>query len=79
MLCLLLSSLKSITLINRVCVVFSGDMVDIDFVSQLVDSMESAVAELEQAASSGDNEKAMKLKTFVFDLHSKINDNLLGK
>lgn len=54
-------------------------MVNIDIVSQLVDSMEVAVLELENAISKESLDEANKLRTFIFDLHLQINSALTGK
>ena len=51
-------------------------MADIDFVGQLVDSMEKAVQELEVAIKSNKTDEANRLKTFVFDLHMQIDKAL---
>lgn len=53
-------------------------MADIDFISQLVDSMENAVNQLEQEIQNKNIDRANKLKTFVFDLHKQIEDSLRG-
>jgi len=47
-------------------------MVDVEFVGQLVDSMEDAVLRLEKAAEAGDVDEENKLRVFVFDLHKQI-------
>jgi hypothetical protein len=49
---------------------------DIEFISQLVDSMEQAVARLEWAIRSKNVAEANKMKVFVFDLHKKMEDAL---
>ncbi len=48
-------------------------MVDIDFVAQLVDSMEAAVLKLEKAAAGQETDEVNKLRTFIFDLHRQMN------
>ena len=53
-------------------------MADIDFIGQLVDSMENAVLQLEESVSSGKNDQANKLKTFIFDLHKQIESAMRG-
>jgi hypothetical protein len=54
-------------------------MVDIDVVSQLVDSMEHSVIQLEQAISKKKLDDANKLRTFIFDLHLQLNSAITGK
>lgn len=49
-------------------------MVNIEFVGQLVNSMEDAVLKLEQAIAQKNTDEANKLRTFIFDLHKKINE-----
>ena len=49
---------------------------DVEFVGQLIDSMEQAVARLEWAIKTGNTEEANKMKVFIFDLHRKIKDAL---
>jgi len=49
-------------------------MVDIEFVGQLVDSMDDAVLRLEKAMEKNSDDEANKLRVFIFDLHTKIND-----
>ena len=50
-----------------------GDMVmNVEFIGQLVDSMDDAVAEMEVAIEKGRTDDANRLRTFVFDLHSQI-------
>ena len=51
-------------------------MVDIAFIRQLVDSMESSVFRMEQAILRKDFNEANKLRTFIFDLHLQINKSL---
>lgn len=51
-------------------------MVDVEFLEQLVGSMENAVEKLESLINK-DKEKnkaeIMKLKVFIFDLHRKLD------
>jgi len=47
-------------------------MVDINFIEQLVDSMDEAVSRLEETISKKHFGDANKLRTFIFDLHKKI-------
>jgi len=54
-------------------------MVDIDFLGQLVESMEDAVLRLEQATEKKKTDEANKLRTFIFDLHNQINNSIEGK
>lgn len=49
---------------------------DVEFIGQLVGSMEQAVARLEWAIGSKNNEEANKMKVFIFDLHGKIKEAL---
>lgn len=51
-------------------------MVDLEFIKQLIDSMEDAVLRLEKAIESGDKEEENKLRVFIFDLHRKIRVSL---
>ena len=51
-------------------------MTNIEFVEQLIDSMESAVLQLEQAIERGKLEDANKLRTFIFDLHIQIDKTI---
>jgi len=50
--------------------------VDVEFIGQLVESMEEAVGKLEVAVGKGDSVNAQKLKVFIFDLHNKISESL---
>ncbi|MBU2576674.1 MAG: hypothetical protein KKF50_03050 [Nanoarchaeota archaeon] len=52
---------------------------DIAFVGQLVDSMETAVLQLEQAVTSNNIDQANKLRTFIFDLHMQIGVAIGGR
>jgi len=47
-------------------------MVDVEFVGQLVDSMSDAVLQLEEAISNKKDDRANKLRAFIFDLHRQI-------
>ena len=48
-------------------------MVDVEFIGQLIDSMEQAVLKLEVALDGGKNEEVGRLRTFIFDLHRQID------
>ena len=54
-------------------------MVDIEFISQLVDSMEDSVLRLEKAIEAKDINAQNKLKVFIFDLHKQIANLLNSK
>lgn len=45
---------------------------DVEFVGQLVSSMEDAVLRLEDAIEKKRDDEANKLRTFIFDLHGQI-------
>ena len=64
------------SLINRVFVCSRGDMMDVEFIGQLVDSMEQAVARLEWAVGAGNKEEANKMRVFIFDLYGKTKEAL---
>ena len=49
---------------------------DIEFIGQLVDSMEKGVLRLESSIKKKDYETAKKLKVFVFDIHRQITEAL---
>lgn len=49
---------------------------DVEFIGQLVDSMEDAVLKLEVAAKKKDKIAADKLRIFIFDIHRKISEAL---
>jgi hypothetical protein len=51
---------------------------NVEFVGQLIDSMEDAILKLEQAVSSGKKDEANNLRTFIFDLHRQIDGVLTG-
>ena len=67
---------RLIRLINGVCHYFLGDKMNVEFIGQLIDSMEEGVSRLEQAISKKDNETANKLRVFIFDVHRKISEAL---
>ena len=52
-------------------------MVDVEFVGQLVDSMDDAVLRLEQAVADNSKDEANKLRTFIFDLHRQIESTMV--
>ena len=47
-------------------------MVDVEFIGQLVDSMEEAVVKMEEAIENKNADEASKLKVFIFDLHRQV-------
>ncbi|MCK4650474.1 hypothetical protein KAT36_04565 [Candidatus Pacearchaeota archaeon] len=49
---------------------------DVEFIGQLVDSMEEAVIRLDRAVAKNDKVTANKLKIFIFDVHKKISEAL---
>jgi len=49
---------------------------NVEFIGQLVDSMEEGVLRLERAVEKGDKESANKLRIFIFDIHKKISEAL---
>lgn len=51
-------------------------MVDVEFLGQLIDSMEEAVLRLETAFSKNKTDEINKLRTFIFDLHKQINEGI---
>jgi len=51
-------------------------MVDINFVEQLVESMNLAVLRLEQFVLEGEKSEVDKLKIFIFDLQRKVEEEL---
>lgn len=53
-------------------------MVDIEFVGQLVNSMEDAILKLEKAIESKNTDEANKLRTFIFDLHGQIEKAMVS-
>ena len=54
-------------------------MVDVVFVGQLIDSMEGAIFQLDEAISNKRIDDANKLRTFIYDLYSQINKELGNK
>ena len=52
---------------------------DIEFVGQLIDSMNDSVLKLEDAIIKKKKDDANKLRTFIFDLHRQINEEITGK
>ncbi len=66
-----------IKLINRVffyC--FEVIKMNVEFIGQLVDSMEQAVTRLEWAIGANNKEEANKMKVFIFDLQGKMTEAL---
>ena len=55
---------------------FLGDCMDVEFIGQLVDSMEEGVLKLEKAEAAGDKVAANKLKIFIMDAQKKISEAL---
>jgi len=49
---------------------------NVEFIGQLVDSMEEGVLRLEKAVAADDKESVNKLRVFVFDVHRKISEAL---
>ncbi len=47
-------------------------VMDVEFVGQLVDSMNDAVLQLERAIESGNKVEINKLRVFIFDMHQQI-------
>ena len=54
-------------------------MVNVEFVGQLVDSMEDAVVKMEKAIKKKKIEEANRLRVFIFDLHCHIAKVVRGK
>lgn len=52
---------------------------DVAFVGQLIDSMGTAVLQLEQEISANKIDEANKLRTFIFDLYRGIDVAVGGK
>ena len=48
-------------------------MVDVEFVGQLVESIEEAVLRLEKAIDKKKDVEANKLRTFIFDLYGQTD------
>lgn len=51
-------------------------MVDVEFLGQIVDAMDVAIARLEDALEKKDKENISKLKVFIFDLHRKLDSGI---
>ncbi len=49
---------------------------NIEFIEQLVNSMEDGLLKLEQSIEKKDNVSANKLRVFIFDIHNKISEAL---
>ncbi len=49
---------------------------DVEFIGQLVSSMEDAVLKLEMMIERKDKVNANKLRVFIFDIHNKIAEAL---
>ncbi|MBS3087036.1 hypothetical protein J4226_00390 [Candidatus Pacearchaeota archaeon] len=49
---------------------------DVEFIGQLVDSMEDGISKLEIAIEKHDSVSANKLRVFIFDIHRKISEAL---
>lgn len=49
-------------------------MTDLNFLGQLVNSMDEAVEKLEQAKEKNKVEDFNKIKSFILDLHVKIGE-----
>ncbi len=49
---------------------------DVEFIGQLIDSMEDTVLKLEIAIKKKDKDAANKLRVFVFYIHRKIAEAL---
>lgn len=49
---------------------------NIEFIGQLIDSMEEGVLRLERAVENKDSESANKLRVFIFDVHEKLSEAL---
>jgi|TARA_B100001964_G_scaffold97650_1_gene109262 hypothetical protein len=54
-------------------------VMDVDFVGQLVDSMNDAVLQLERAIESKNKVEINKLRVFIFDMHQQISSVLEAK
>ncbi|MFH1521653.1 MAG: hypothetical protein ABIF18_01715 [archaeon] len=52
---------------------------NVEFIGQLVDSMNDAVLQLEQAITNKKTDEANKLRTFIFDLHRQIIETIGGQ
>ncbi len=51
-------------------------VVNVEEIEQLIESMEEAVAKLEKSISKKDKKKINELRAFIFDLHTKIKEEL---
>ena len=49
---------------------------NVEFIGQLISSMEQAITRLEWAVGAGKNDDANKMKVFIFDLQKKITEAL---
>lgn len=54
-------------------------MINTEFLGQMIDSMDSAVLQLEQSIKKKELDKANKLRTFIFDLHCQIDKAIKNK
>ena len=54
-------------------------VIDVDFIGQLVDSMNDAVLQLERAIESKNKVEINKLRVFIFDMHQQISSVLEAK
>jgi len=54
-------------------------VMDVDFVGQLVDSMNDAVLQLERAIEGKNKVEINKLRVFIFDMHRQIAMAMGGK
>ena len=54
-------------------------VMDVDFVGQLVDSMNDAVLQLERAIDDKKKDEINRLRVFIFDMHKQIAKVLGGK
>jgi len=53
-------------------------VMDVEFVGQLVDSMNDAVLQLERAIDGKNKVEINKLRVFIFDMHQQIAKSLGG-
>ncbi len=54
-------------------------MVELSFLSQLVNAMDDAANKLEIADKAGKRAEIMRLKVFIFDLYRQIDSALIGR
>ncbi|MCR4284774.1 MAG: hypothetical protein NUV97_01865 [archaeon] len=54
-------------------------MVDIDFLGQLIESMEDAVLKLEISTQKNKIDEANRLRTLIFDLHNQLDKTIGGQ